>query len=125
LGGPATLVFDAVGKSGSLGDAVQCSVYGARVVLVGMGSPRVELSAYAVSTEERSLVGSFCFSADDFRETARWVARSPEALSHLIDGRVDMHGAPDAFAELARGDSGTSKILVYPHGVPTTTDPRL
>jgi threonine dehydrogenase-like Zn-dependent dehydrogenase len=124
LGGPATLVLDAVGNSSSLADAVQCSAYGARVVLVGMGAPRVELSAYAVSTEERSLVGSFCFSADDFRETARWVATLPAALGRLVDGRVDFRGAPDAFAELARGESGASKILVYPHGVPTTTDPR-
>ncbi len=120
LGGPATLVLDAVGNTASLADAVQGSVYGARVVLVGMGSPRVELAAYAVSTEERSLVGSFCFSADDFRETARWAATSPEALSRLVDGRVDMQGAPAAFAELARGESSASKILVFPHGVPTT-----
>jgi len=35
-----------------------------------------------------------------------------------VDGRVDMAGAPEAFAELASGASGKSKVLVFPHGVP-------
>jgi threonine dehydrogenase-like Zn-dependent dehydrogenase len=96
---------------------VQCGL-GARIVLVGMGSPNLELSAYLVSTEERSLVGSFCYSKDDFRETAHWAGAEWEALRPLIEGRVDLEGAPAAFAELGRGESDASKILVFPHGVP-------
>lgn len=118
LGGPATLVLDAVGTTSSLADAVRCSAFGSRVVLVGMGSPRIELAAYAVSAEERTVVGSFAYSAQDFSETAAWVSTTPEGLSGLVDGRVDMHDAPGAFAELARGESEASKVLVYPHGVP-------
>ncbi len=119
LGGPATLVLDAVGSTSSFQDAVRCTGFGARVVLVGMNSPRIDLPAYSVSTEERTLIGSFCFSAADFRETAAWVGQAPEVLSRLIDGRVDMSGAPEAFAALASGTSAKSKVLVYPHGVPS------
>ncbi len=72
-----------------------------------------------MSTEERTLIGSFCFSAADFRETAAWVGQAPDALDRLVDGRVDMAGAPEAFAALASGTSARSKVLVYPHGVPS------
>jgi threonine dehydrogenase-like Zn-dependent dehydrogenase len=118
LGEPATLVLDAVGTSRTLGDALTASALGSRIVLVGMGAPKVELAAYAVSTEERTVVGSFSYSAADFRDTAEWVGRVPDQLTHLVDGRVDLHGAPDAFRELGEGTSAKSKVLVFPHGVP-------
>jgi threonine dehydrogenase-like Zn-dependent dehydrogenase len=116
LGGPASLVVDAVGSTASLASAMACSRFGARIVLVGMSSPRVELAAYAVSTEERTVIGSFSYSDRDFRETAEWVGIGPHGLGRLIDERVDLAGAPDAFARLGRGDTGASKILVTPSG---------
>ncbi len=118
LGGQATVVLDAVGNSRSLQDAIDSTGFGARVVLVGMNAPRVELPAYSISTEERTVIGSFCFTAQNFRDTAAWVGSAPEVLSRLIDGRVDMDGAVAAFTELAKGESDSSKVLVFPHGVP-------
>jgi threonine dehydrogenase-like Zn-dependent dehydrogenase len=120
LGGTATLVLDAVGTTRTLADAVRYSSFGSRVVLVGMGSPSIELAAYAISTEERTLVGSFCFSAEDFRTTAEWVGTAPAELAHLVDDRVDLDAAPEAFSQLASGTLAASKVLVFPHGVPTT-----
>lgn len=118
LGGSASLVLDAVGSTASLDTSMRCSAFGARVVLVGMNAPRVELSGYAVSTEERTLVGSFCYPAQDFRDTAAWVGTAPDVLGRLVDGRVDLEGAPQAFDELARGETAASKVLVFPQGVP-------
>jgi len=118
FGEPVTVVLDAVGVSATVKDALECSAMGARIVLVGMGSPSLELSAYLVSTEERTLIGSFCYSKDDFRDTAKWVEEAREVLGRLIEGRVDLEGAPSAFSELARGQSEASKILVLPQGVP-------
>jgi hypothetical protein len=43
-------------------------------------------------------------------------------LGRLVEGRVDMRGAAAAFTELANGTSSASKVLVYPHGVPATSD---
>jgi hypothetical protein len=34
-------------------------------------------------------------------------------LEHLVDDRVGLDGAPDAFARLASGDLDASKILVF------------
>lgn len=117
LGGEATLVLDAVGLSASVRDAVACSGLGATVVLVGMGSPELEVQAYAVSTQERSLVGSFCYSATEFADTAAWVGTQPQGLDRLIDGRVGWDQASESFDALARGTSSASKILVFPQGL--------
>ena len=50
LGGPATLVVDAVGVTRTVADAFAASALGGRIVLVGMGSPQLDLAAYAIST---------------------------------------------------------------------------
>ncbi|MGS2619657.1 zinc-dependent alcohol dehydrogenase [Micromonospora sp. LZ34] len=114
LDGPATLVLDAVGATGTLADAFACSDLGARIVLVGMASPQVELAAYRVSTDERTIVGSFTYSASEFQETARWVGTAPPELSRLIEARTNLDDAPAAFTSLALGDNTFSKILVFP-----------
>jgi len=118
LGGPATLVVDAVGINRTVADALAASSLGSRIVLVGMGSPQLELAVYALSTAERSLIGSFTYSAAEFVATAEWVGTVPEGIEALIDGRVGWEGAPQSFDDLARGRSSASKILVFPQGVP-------
>jgi threonine dehydrogenase-like Zn-dependent dehydrogenase len=120
LGGPASLVVDAVGLSPTVSDAMAASGLGSRIVLVGMGSPRLELSAYALSTEERALIGSFTYSAAEFADTAEWVGTVPDGIDALIDGRVGWEGAPQSFDDLARGRSTASKILVFPQGPPAS-----
>ena len=118
LGGPATLVMDAVGISQTLANALAASGLGSRIVLVGMGSPQLELAAYTLSTAERSLIGSFTYSAAEFIDTANYVGTVPEGIHALIDGRVGWEGAPQSFDDLARGRSAASKILVFPQGPP-------
>lgn len=117
LGGPAMLVLDAVGSTRSLADAVRFTTFGARIVLVGMNAPHIDLPAYSISTEERTLIGSFCYSATDFRDTAEWVGRAPGVLSRLVDGRVDLAGAAEAFTTLSSGGAANSKVLVFPNGL--------
>ena len=118
LDGPPTLAVDAVGATPTIRDALASAAPGGRVVLVGMAAPAVDIQAYAVSTEERALVGSFTYTATEFRETAEWVAGNPPELANLIEGRVDFAGAPEAFTSLAKGENPASKVLVFPHGVP-------
>jgi threonine dehydrogenase-like Zn-dependent dehydrogenase len=113
LGGHATVVLDAVGTSRSLAAAFAVSSLGARIVLVGMNAPEVTVAAYAISTQERSVIGSFAYTSEEFRAMAQWVAARPSGLEHLIDGRVDLAGAPAAFAGLASGDLDASKVLVF------------
>jgi threonine dehydrogenase-like Zn-dependent dehydrogenase len=112
-GGRITLVLDAVGSADSLCAATQVSATQSRIVLVGMQAPRVELDAYAISTAERQLIGSFSYSAAEFRQTAGWLAGHPE-LEQLADAQVGWSEAPEAFRSLAAGESTVSKIVFVP-----------
>lgn len=114
LRGRPTLVLDAVGSAATLRDALDVADRLARVVLVGMNEPIVQLSAYGISTAERELIGAFCYNREDFTTTTAWAASMPDQLGLLIDRRVGWSGAASAFEELASGTSGASKILVTP-----------
>jgi threonine dehydrogenase-like Zn-dependent dehydrogenase len=117
LDGEPTLVVDAVGSPQTLAAAFACAPIGTTVVLVGMAVPTLDVAAYEISTKERSVVGSFCYSAAEFRDTARWAATVPDQLATLIEGRTDLAGGPASFEALARGTDPASKVLVFPHGI--------
>jgi threonine dehydrogenase-like Zn-dependent dehydrogenase len=112
LGGPADVAVDAVGVTASLADALAATRPGGSVCLVGMGQPRVEVDAFAVSTAERSVVGSFTYSAQDFRLAVGLVAGAPQTADALISRVVPLADGPAAFASLAAGDGTPGKVLV-------------
>ncbi len=112
LGELADVAFDAVGLNTTVADALNATRLGGAVCLVGMGTPRLELDAFSVSTMERSLVGSFTYSADDFRDAVRLVADSPTVADALISRVVALTDAPGAFSALAAGDGTPGKVLV-------------
>lgn len=120
-GRPASVVLDAVGTGRTLSDGLTASALGGRVVLVGMGAREITLPAFEISTFERSIIGTFTYSSQEFRDTADWVAAHPPGLEHLIDDRVGLDDAPGAFARLASGNLDASKILVYPQPAQTPT----
>ncbi|GAB6897249.1 zinc-dependent alcohol dehydrogenase [Kineosporia succinea] len=108
----ADIAVDAVGIDASLADALTSTRVGGTVSLVGMGKPAVQIDAYAISTMERSLVGSFTYSDDDFRAAVDLVASDPAVSAALISRIVALDEAPQAFADLARGDGTPGKVLV-------------
>jgi threonine dehydrogenase-like Zn-dependent dehydrogenase len=112
FGGPADAALDAVGVSATVSDALESTRRGGRVGLVGMGSPRIELDAYALSTAERTIVGSFTYSSDAFRTAADWVATGDAVFAHLISEVVPLAEGPEAFRRLAAGGAAAGKILV-------------
>lgn len=112
LGGPPSLVIDAVGTSVTLTAALQTCVEGGRIVLVGMHSPAVEIPIYSLTTSERHLIGSYCYSDTHFAETVEWVRTAADGLDRLIEGRVALADAAAAFTRLARGEDHSSKVLV-------------
>jgi len=87
---------------------------GSSIVLVGMGAAELAVRAYEVSTKERTLIGSFCYTRNEFKETAEWVGTAPDQLALLIEGHVDLPGSSSTFSDLARGANPASKVLVLP-----------
>jgi threonine dehydrogenase-like Zn-dependent dehydrogenase len=112
LGGPAAVAIDAVGIGATVAGALESVELGGAVCLVGMGTPQFALDAYSVSTGERSLVGSFTYSAEDFRDAARFVSGAPPEVGELISRRVPLDDGPQAFTDLAGGDGTAGKVLV-------------
>lgn len=107
------VVVDAVGTTATIGSCLSVAPLGGRIVLVGMGEPRVEMPAFGISVSERSVIGSFCYSAAEFAETARWIAEEQPKLTTLIQQRVDVAHGDQSFRELAKGESDASKVLVF------------
>ncbi|MGP4976314.1 zinc-dependent alcohol dehydrogenase [Brachybacterium tyrofermentans] len=120
LGGPADLAIDAVGLSVTMTDALSATTLGGRVVLVGMGSPRLELPAFAISTEERTVVGSFTYSAQDFADATAWIGEHAEEVAPLVSAVVPPEKAQEAFTALAAGKGPAGKILVRFDGQETS-----
>ena len=111
-GNHADVAIDAVGIRETLADALLSTSYGGRVCLVGMGQQELALSAFRVSTEERSIVGSFCYTFAGFREAAEWVATGDPIFGKLISAEVTMDEANDAFLRLAHNPDVPGKVLV-------------
>jgi threonine dehydrogenase-like Zn-dependent dehydrogenase len=114
LGGPPTLVVDAVGATATMRGALEIAAPGGRIVLVGMATPQIEIPAYAVSTGERSVLGSFSYDDAGFADTAAWAGAHAAELAPLIERRIGLDEAPGAFRALADGDLTAGKILVRP-----------
>src|SRR5690606_12829604 len=112
LGGPADLAVDAVGLSRTMADALAATALGGRVVLVGMGAQRLELPAFAISTEERTVIGSFTYSAQEFADATAWIGEHADQVAPLVSRIVPPEQAQDAFTELAAGRGPAGKILV-------------
>ena len=112
LGEPAAGAVDAVGSTSSLADCLAGTVPGAAVCLVGMATPRLELSAFDISTAERTLLGSFAYSSLDFAQALATLAAAPDAAESLISRTVGLAEAPETFTALAAGDGTPGKVLV-------------
>lgn len=108
----ADVSLDAVGLTATVAAALEATVLGGTVCLVGMGAPKVELEAYRLSTDERSLVGSFTYSAEEFREAAGWVSAGIADFDAMISKIVPLEEAGGEFARQAAGETSPGKVLV-------------
>lgn len=106
------VAIDAVGISASLDAALNSTTFGGRVCLVGMGAPSVDVDAYRVSTEERSIIGSFAYTFETFHDAATWVSSGDPVFGSLISFEVALADGPAAFRRLAELADVPGKVLV-------------
>lgn len=106
------VVIDAVGSGRTVASGIDACARGGRCVLVGMGEPRIDVAAYGLSTEERALVGAFCYSHDEFVATAAWAGSHSDVLGRLVSRVVPIDEADEQFRGLASGEDDASKIIV-------------
>ena len=111
-GATADVTIDAVGLSATVADAIRATRAGGMIGLVGMGSRRLDVDAYRISTEERTIIGSFCYSHADFEDAAGWVREHPERLAALVSEVTPLSGASAAFRSMAAGADIPGKVLI-------------
>ncbi|MEQ6897796.1 zinc-binding dehydrogenase [Microbacterium sp. KR10-403] len=112
FGRAADVAIDAVGITETLRGALESTRLGGTVCLVGMGSPLLSLDAFAVSTAERTIVGSFTYTDADFAAAVAWMSQGPAAADALISECVGIDGADAAFGRLCGGGGVPGKILI-------------
>ncbi|MFF1946438.1 zinc-binding dehydrogenase [Rhodococcus qingshengii] len=112
LGEPPTVVVDAVGISPSVQAALDVSDHRARISIVGMGSAKLDVDSYAISTGERSLIGSYCYSDEHFAEAAAWVGAGQPLLDDLVGRTWRLDQTCEAFTDLIQGELPMGKSMV-------------
>ncbi len=105
-------VVDAVGVTETLSVALSCARRDGTISVVGMGSPNVELSAFALTVEERTLRGSFCYSPNDFHRAVDAIADGLFDPAVLIDRHISLEQLPGSMLALADGSAASVKTLV-------------
>lgn len=107
-----TVVFDAVGNKFSFKDAIAYSDVTARIVLIGMDAPDLTIPSYAISVDERSVIGSYCYTRSEFISTAHWLASNVEIVSPFISHKVSLAEAPAMFENLIAGNFEYNKVVI-------------
>jgi threonine dehydrogenase-like Zn-dependent dehydrogenase len=107
-------VLDAVGSSDSVAQGLSLAGRGGRLVLIGMSEPLLEIPSYEVSVKEREIMGTFCYSQEDFRSTVDWLGANVEKAKLLVDAVEPLTTGPQVFHDLASHERDASKILLSP-----------
>ena len=107
-------VLDAVGSSESVAQGLSLSGRGGRLVLIGMSEPLLEVPSYEVSVKEREIMGTFCYSKEDFRSTVDWLGANVDTAKLLVDAVEPLAAGPQVFNDLASHKRDASKILLAP-----------
>lgn len=107
-----TVVFDAVGNSRSFADAVKYADATARIVLVGMDTPELTIPSYEISAEERSILGSYCYTNSEFASTATWLGENSQLVAPFISHVVSMAEAPAMFAKLHSVSIESNRVVI-------------
>lgn len=107
-----TVVFDAVGNTHSFKDAFLYSDTAARIILVGMDTPKLEFPSYEVSAEERSILGSYCYSTNEFTETAQWLSLKYRDVQPYITDVISMSEAPEIFKKLHANNFEFNRVVI-------------
>ena len=111
--GSATAVVDAVGITATMRDALAATCLNARIVLVGMGSITLNVGAFDISVGERSVIGSFTYTAAEFAQVANWVSGQPAGLGYLLDSPASLNAGPDIFRAMADGEVPPGKVPLF------------
>lgn len=112
LGERFDCAIDAVGLPATLTSAVRGVRRAGTVALCGFGRPFAELKLYDLIGHERRLVGSSCYTDDEFREVIAALADGRLDLAPIGPADIGLEQLGEAIEALAAGQDTRIKVRV-------------
>jgi 2-desacetyl-2-hydroxyethyl bacteriochlorophyllide A dehydrogenase len=113
-GNGADISVDASGLPVGIGDGVNATARGGRIVLAGVGEQPYSLDILRTIINEYTFIGVLGYTRSEFSDTAQMIASRKVDVSPVISEVVSVEATPDAFARLSSGRDGLCKVLVSP-----------
>lgn len=111
--GPFDIVIDGVGFEATRAQASAMAAPGGVIVHIGLGSPAGGLDIRRMTLHEIAFVGTYTYTAQDFRDTAQAMLDGRLGRLDWIEPRPLSEGAR-AFADIRAGRVAAPKILLKP-----------
>ncbi len=111
--GGADIVIDAVGADATRAAACRLVKPGGVIVHVGLLPGAGGLDIRRITLQEITLIGTYCYTMADFRETVAALAAGRLGALDWFEQRPLADGA-SAFADIDAGRAGAAKIILRP-----------
>jgi L-iditol 2-dehydrogenase len=109
---PVDVVVECSGATPAVQAAFSVAAPAARIVLVGMGAPTMELPVADIQIRELSVTGTFRY-ANAYPAAIALAASGAVDLDGLVTARFGLEQVPEALS-VSKTDSRTLKPMVYP-----------
>lgn len=110
---PANIVIDAVGYAATRALASAIAAPGGVITHVGLGEDMGGLDIRRMTLQEITFIGSYTYTAQDFRDTAEAMFAQRLGPLDWVERRALSDGA-QAFQDLRNGKVGAPKIILDP-----------
>ena len=113
--GTASVVIDGVGYAATRAHACQLAAPGGIILHIGLGSAEGGIDVRRLTLAEITFTGTYTYTPDDFRETARAIFDGRLGALDWVEARPLRDGAR-AFADIRAGRAAAPKIILKPEG---------
>ncbi len=107
------LVVDAVGYAATRAAASAAARPGGVILHIGLGEDAGGIDVRRLTLQEITFIGTYTYTARDFRETAQAIFEGRLGPLDWIETR-DLDAGPAAFADLRAGRVAAPKIVLHP-----------
>lgn len=111
----APIVIDAVGYAATRATASALAQPGGVIVHIGLGEDRGGLDIRRMTLQEITFIGTYTYSAQDFRDTAAALFDGRLGPLDWVEARPLSEGNA-AFADIRSGRAAAPKIILHPDG---------
>ena len=107
------IVFDTVGLEISRQQAIHTVSPGGSIVHIGLTQPSGTFDFRKLTLQEITLIGTYCYTNDDFKQTIEILAQKKLGPLKWIEYR-ELSKGPDAFKQIHEGTCVSPKIVLIP-----------